>query len=155
MFNPISKFMNPDEFMPDAHEITKRASAMVKFQNLTGIHFEGQVTYRDLMSALLMAQRDLMHITKMEDKLAYCRKLFAILDAYIDAQKKLSAIAANEIVICCDNLWFASDYIIDHGSDVQKGELKLIYNKVLDIALRYNESSTNIKNLVRAISDIR
>ena len=73
------------------------------------------------------------------------------------ALEKMQAITsktANEIVICCDNLWFASDYIIDHGSDVQKDELKLIYNKILDIALRYHDHSNNIKNLIGTISKI-
>ena len=157
MFNPISKFMNPDEFMPDAHEIVQRASASVRFQDLSGIHFfERAVTYRDLMDALLLSQRDLMsRVGIKDDKIEHCIRMFKILDAYIDAQRKISANGANEIVICCNNLKFAADYIINNGSDEQKDELKLTYNKVLDIALRYHESATNIKNLVRVISAIK
>ena len=145
-----------DSIAPNAHEISNRASAICKFQDLSGIHFEGAVTYRDLMSALLMSQRDLIYASVSKaDKLEHCIKMFKILDAYIDAQRKISANSANEIVICCDNLKFAADYIIDNASNAQKDELKLIYNKILDIALRYHESATNIRNLVRAISAIK
>ena len=155
MFNPISKFMNPDEFMPDAHEIAKRTNAICKFHKLTGISFDGPVTYRDLMSALLMSQRDLMYSWSKADKLAYSIKLFSILDAYIDAQKKNSPIGANEIVITADNIKFAAEYIIENASNEQKNELKYIYDKILDIALRYHESSDNIKNIVTVMRTIR
>ena len=155
MINAISKIMNPENFMPNAHEIAKRANAICKFHKLTGISFDGPVTYRDLTSALLMEQRDLMYSWSKADKLAYSIKLFSILDAYIDAQKKISPIGANEIVICCDNLKFAADYIIDNGSNAQKDKLKLIYDKILDIAIRYKESETNIKNLIGVMRNIR
>ena len=145
-----------DSIAPNAHEIAKRANAICKFHDLTGISFKGPVTYRDLMSALLMEQRDLMYASVSKaDKLNYSIKLFAILDVYIDAQKKISPIGANEIVICCDNLKFAADYIIDNGSNAQKDKLKLIYDKILDIAIRYKESETNIKNLIGVMRNIR
>ena len=145
-----------DSVAPNAHEIAKRASAICKFHDLPGIGFDGPATYRDLASALLMKQRDLMrsNVSKA-DKLAYSIKLFSILDAYIDAQKKISPIGANEIVITADNIKFAADYIVENGSNAQKDELKRIYDKILDIALRYHESATNIRNIVRAISAIR
>lgn len=149
----FEKYLN--SIVPDSHEIAQRASAICKFHDLTGISFDGPVTYRDLMSALLMEQRVLYASVSKADKLNYSIKLFAILDAYIDAQKKISPIGANEIVICCDSIKFAADYIIDNGSNAQKDELRAIYEKILDIALRYHESKTNIKNLVRAISSIR
>ena len=150
----FEKYLN--SIVPDAHEIAQRASAIVRFHALTGISFDGPVTYRDLTSALILSQRDLMYASVSKaDKLAYSIKMFKILDAYIDAQKKISPIGANEIVICCDNLKFAADYIIDNGSDAQKDGLKLIYDKILDIAIRYKESATNIKNLIRVMRTIR
>lgn len=81
--------------------------------------------------------------------------MFNILDAYIGAQRKISNISANEIVVCCIDLRFATEFIIENGSDSQKDELKRIYGKVLDTALRYHDSSANIKNIVDAISTIR
>lgn len=145
-----------NSFIPNAHEIAKQASAICKFHDLTGISFEGPVTYRDLMSALLMEQRDLMYSNVSKaDKLAYSIKLFSILDAYIDAQKKISPIGANEIVITADNIKFAADYIIENASNAQKDELKCIYDKILDIALRYHENSDNIKNIVTVMRAIR
>ena len=145
-----------DSITPNAHEIAKRASAICKFHDLTGISFDGPVTYRDLMSALLMEQRDLMYASVSKaDKLNYSIKLFAILDAYIDAQKKISPIGANEIVITADNIKFAADFIIGNGSNAQKDELKRIYDKILDIAIRYRESETNIKNLITVMRTIR
>lgn len=145
-----------DSIAPNAHEISKRASAICKFHDLTGIGFDGPVTYRDLMSALLMEQRDLMYSNvSKEDKLAYSIKLFSILDAYIDAQKKISPIGANEIVVCCDNLKFAADFIIANASNAQKDELKRIYDKILDIAIRYHESATNIRNIITVMRTIR
>lgn len=145
-----------DSIAPNAHEIAKRANAICKFHKLTGISFDGPVTYRDLASALLMEQRDLMYSNvSKEDKLAYSIKLFSILDAYIDAQKKISPIGANEIVITADNIKFATDYIIENASNAQKDELKRIYDKILDIALRYHESSDNIKNIVTVMRTIR
>ncbi len=155
MINVISKFVNPTVSMPDSHVIVKRAQAICKFQELSGIHFNGPVTYRDLMSTMLFVQRDLMYAVSKGDKLNYCIKLFAILDAYIDAQKKISPIEANEIVITADNIKFAADYIVAHGCNAQKDELKLIYDKILNIALRYHESSDNLKNLVEVIRTIR
>lgn len=145
-----------DSIAPNAHEIAKRANAICKFHKLTGISFDGPVTYRDLASALLMEQRDLMYSNVSKaDKLAYSIKLFSILDAYIDAQKKISPIGANEIVITADNIKFAADYIIENASNAQKDELKRIYDKILDIALRYHESSDNIKNIVTIMRTIR
>lgn len=150
----FEKYLN--SIVPDSHKIAEMASASVRFQDLSGIHFEGAVTYRDLMDALLLSQRDLMSRAAIKDvKLEHCIRMFKILDAYIDAQRKISANSANEIVICCNNMKFAADYIINNASDEQKDELKLTYNKVLDIALRYHESATNIKNLVRVISAIK
>ena len=150
----FEKYLN--SIVPDSYEIAQRASATVRFQDLSGIRFEGAVTYRDLMSALLMSQRDLMYASVSKaDKLRHCIKMFTILDAYIDAQRKISANSANEIVICCDNLKFAADYIIDNASNEQKDELRLIYNKILNIALQHHESATNIRHLVRDISAIR
>ena len=144
-----------DSIAPNAHEIAKRANAICKFHDLTGISFKGPVTYRDLMSALLMEQRDLMYASVSKaDKLNYSIKLFAILDAYIDAQK-ISPIGANEIVITADNIKFAADYIVDNGSNAQKDELKRIYDKILDIAIRYRESETNIKNIITVMRTIR
>ena len=145
-----------DSIAPNAHEIAKRANAICKFHDLTGISFDGPVTYRDLASALILSQRDLMYASVSKaDKLAYSIKMFKILDAYIDAQKKISPIGANEIVICCDNMKFAADYIIDNASNEQKDELRLIYNKILNIALQHHESATNIRHLVRDISATR
>lgn len=155
MFNSINKFFQPDSFMPDSHEIAQRASAAVRFQDLSGLRFNGPVTYRDLASALLLSQRDLMYAVSKADKLAYSIKLFSILDAYIDAQKKISPIGANEIVITADNIKFAADFIIGNGSNAQKDELKRIYDKILDIAIRYRESETNIKNLITVMRTIR
>lgn len=150
----FEKYLN--SIVPDSHKIAEMASAAVRFQDLCGLRFNGPVTYRDLASALILMQRDLMYASVSKaDKLAYSIKMFKILDAYIDAQKKISPIGANEIVICCDNIKFAADYIIDNGSNAQKDELRAIYDKILDIAIRYKESATNIKNLVRAISAIR
>ena len=150
----FEKYLN--SIVPDAHEIAQRASATVRFHDLTGISFDGPVTYRDLASALILSQRDLMYASVSKaDKLAYSLRLFSILDAYIDAQKKITPIGANEIVITADNIKFAADYIIDNGSNAQKDELRAIYDKILDIAIRYKESATNIKNLVRSISAIR
>ena len=144
-----------DSIAPNAHEIAKRANAICKFHDLTGISFKGPVTYRDLMSALLMEQRNLMYASVSKaDKLNYSIKLFAILDAYIDAQK-ISPIGANEIVITADNIKFAADYIVDNGSNAQKDELKRIYDKILDIAIRYRESETNIKNIITVMRTIR
>lgn len=156
MFNSINKFFQPDSFMPDSHEIAQRSSAAIRFQDLSGLRFNGPVMYRDLTSALILSQRDIMYasVSKAE-KLEHCIKMFKILDAYIDAQKKISPIGANEIVICCDNIKFAADYIIDNGSNAQKDELKLIYDKILDIAIRYRESETNIKNLITVMRTIR
>lgn len=156
MFNAISKIMNPENFMPDAHEIAKRANAICKFHELSGIGFDGEVTYRDLMSALLMAQSALMRKSVSNvDKLNYSIKLFDILNAYIDAQRKITPIGANEIVITADNIRFAADCIINYGSNAQKDEFRAIYEKILDIALRYHESSDNIKNIVGVIRIIR
>ena len=149
----FEKYLN--FIVPDAHEIAHRASAIVRFHDLTGISFNGPVTYRDLASSLILSQCDLMYAVSKADKLSYSIKLFSILDAYIDAQKKISPIGANEIVICCDNLKFAADYIIDNGSNAQKDKLKLIYDKILDIAIRYKESETNIKNLISVMRKIR
>ena len=149
----FEKYLN--SIVPDSHKIAQRASAAVRFQDLTGIRFDGPVTYRDLASALILSQRDLMHAVSKADKLAYSLRLFSILDAYIDAQKKISPIGANEIVITADNIKFAADYIIDNGSNAQKDELRAIYEKILDIALRYHESSDNIKNIVGVIRIIR
>lgn len=150
----FEKYLN--SIVPDSHKIAEMASASIRFQDLSGLRFEGAVTYRDLMSALLMSQRDLMHASVSKaDKLEHCIKMFKILDAYIDAQRKISTTSANEIVICCDNLRFAAEFIVDNASNVQKDELKLIYNKIIDIALRYHESATNIRNLISAISAIR
>ena len=144
-----------DSIAPNAHEIAKRANAICKFHDLTGSSFKGPVTYRDLMSALLMEQRNLMYASVSKaDKLNYSIKLFAILDAYIDAQK-ISPIGANEIVITADNIKFAADYIVDNGSNAQKDELKRIYDKILDIAIRYRESETNIKNIITVMRTIR
>lgn len=150
----FEKYLN--SIVPDSHKIAEMASASVKFQDLSGLRFDGPVMYRDLTSALLLAQRDLMYgnISKAE-RLNYSIKLFKILDAYISAQKKITSISANEIVITADNIKFAADFIIDNGSNAQKDELRAIYERILDIALRYHESATNIKNLVRAISSIR
>lgn len=145
-----------DSIVPDSHQIVKRASAICRFHELTGISFEGPITYRDLMSALLMSQSALMHKSVSNvDKLNYSIKLFDILSAYIDAQRKISKIGANEIVVCCIDLRFAAEFIIEDASDSQKDELKRIYEKVLDIALRYHDSSTNIKNIIDVISTIR
>lgn len=145
-----------DSITPNAHEIAKRANAICRFHGLTGIGFDGPVTYRDLMSALLFAQRDLMYASVSKaDKLDYSIKLFAILDTYIDAQRKITPIGANEIVVCCDNLKFAADFIVRNGSDDQKAELRSIYEKILDIALRYHESSDNIKNIVEVMRTIQ
>lgn len=150
----FEKYLN--SITPDSHEIVKRASAICRFHELTGISFEGPVTYRDLMSALLMAQSALMHKSVSNvDKLNYSIKLFDILSAYIDAQKKITPIGANEIVITADNIRFAADCIINYGSNGQKDELRSIYEKILDIALRYHESSGNIKNIVGVIRTIR
>ena len=149
----FEKYLN--SIVPDSHKIAQRASAAVRFQDLTGIRFDGPVTYRDLASALILSQRDLMHAVSKADKLAYSLRLFSILDAYIDAQKKISPIGANEIVITADNIKFAADYIIDNGSNAQKDELRAIYDKILDIAIRYKESETNIKNLIRVMRIIR
>lgn len=150
----FEKYLN--SIVPDSHKISEMASASVRFQDLSGIHFEGAVTYRDLMSALLMSQRDLMYASVSKaDKIEHCIKMFKILDAYIDAQKKISPIGANEIVVCCDNLKFAADFIIDNAPNAQKDELKLIYDKILDIAIRYRESETNIKNLITVMRTIR
>ena len=149
----FEKYLN--SIVPDAHEIAHRASAIVRFHDLTGISFDGPVTYRDLASSLILSQCDLMYAVSKADKLNYSIKMFKILDAYIDAQKKISPIGANEIVICCDNLKFAADYIIDNGSNAQKDKLKLIYDKILDIAIRYKESETNIKNLIGVMRNIR
>lgn len=144
-----------DSIAPNAHEIAKRASAICKFQNLSGIRFDRPVMYRDLMSALLRSQCDINLMYSKTSKLEHCVKMFNILDAYIDAQRKISKISANEIVVCCIDLRFAAEFIIENGSFSQKDELKRIYGKVLDIALRYNDSSTNIKNIVDIISTIR
>ena len=155
MFNTISKFFQPENFMPDSHEIAQRAATIVRFQNLSGIRFDGPVMYRDLMSALLRSQCDINLMYSKASKLEHCVKMFNILDAYIDAQRKISKISANEIVVCCIDLRFAAEFIIENGSYSQKDELKRIYGKVLDIALRYHDSSTNIKNIVDIISTIR
>ena len=155
MFNTISKFFQPENFMPDSHEIAQRAAAIVRFQNLSGIRFDGPVMYRDLMSALLRSQCDINLMYSKASKLEHCVKMFNILDAYIDAQRKISKISANEIVVCCIDLRFAAEFIIENGSFSQKDELKRIYGKVLDIALRYHDSSTNIKNIGDIISTIR
>ena len=151
----FEKYLN--SIVPDSHEIAQRASAICKFHDLTGISFDGPVTYRDLASALILSQRDLYASVSVSkaDKLDYSIRLFKILDAYIDAQKKISPIGANEIVITADNIKFAADFIIGNGSNAQKNELKRIYDKILDIAIRYRESETNIKNLITVMRTIR
>ena len=156
MINAISKLFNVDQFTTDSHEIVQRAAETVRFQDLSGLRFQGPVTYRDLMEALLTSQSDLLYAVSKTGKLEHCIKMFKILDAYVGAQRKISASNANKIVTCCINLRFAANYIIENAStNAQKDELKLIYNKILDIALRYHESEANIRILVNDISAIR
>lgn len=164
MFNAISKFMNPGEFMSDGKEIAKKVSSINKFEELTRVSYLNEVhknsikerfpTMDDLYLGIMRAQSSIVSQVKESDKVDACIRIIQIINEFMNCVD-LDHIKVNRlcsIVRTIDNI---AVYIAMHGTETQKEEVIKVYNRVLDAAIEYHDHVCNVRWLMDIISEIK
>ena len=157
MFNSISKFMNPGEFMPDGKKIAKKVSSINKFEELTRVSYLNEVhipTMDDLYLGIMRAQSSIVSQVKESDKVDVCIRVIQIINEFMNCAD-LDHIKVNRlyfIVSAIDNI---AVYIAMHGTETQKEEVIKVYNRVLDAAIEYHDHVCNVRLLMDIINEIK
>ena len=157
MFNSISKFMNPGEFMPDGKEIAKKVFSINKFEELTRVSYLNEVhipTMDDLYLGIMRAQSSIVSQVKESDKVDVCIRVIQIINEFMNCVD-LDHIKVNRlyfIVSAIDNI---AVYIAMHGTETQKEEVIKVYNRVLDAAIEYHDHVCNVRWLMDIINEIK
>lgn len=157
MFNSISKFMNPGEFMPDGKKIAKKVSSINKFEELTRVSYLNEVhipTMDDLYLGIMRAQSSIVSQVKESDKVDVCIRVIQIINEFMNCVD-LDHIKVNRlysIVSAIDNI---AVYIAMHGTETQKEEVIKVYNRVLDAAIEYHDHVCNVRWLMDIINEIK
>ena len=157
MFNAISKFMNPGEFMPDGKEIAKKVYSINKFKELTRVSYLNKAhipTMDDLYLGIMRAQSSIVSQVKESDKVDVCIRVIQIINEFMNCVD-LDHIKVNRlysIVSAIDNI---AVYIAMHGTETQKEEVIKVYKRVLDAAIEYHEHVCNVRWLMDIINEIK